>query len=68
VVAVAADDPSANIVYSKVMRGVPSDSLFSVTSTGVVNVVGNLDRETASTYDVQIEVRTEHSCSNIMVE
>ena len=56
VVAVVADDPSANIVYSQVMRNVPSDSLFSVSSTGVVNVVGILDREAASTYDIQISV------------
>ena len=56
-VAVAPDDPSANVVYSKVVRGVPSDDLFSVTNTGIVNVVGNLDREIENTYDVQIQVR-----------
>lgn len=58
VVAVAADDPNANIIYSQVMRGVPSDGFFTVTPAGVVNVVGNLDRETEGTYDVQIQVRT----------
>jgi hypothetical protein len=55
VVAVSDDDPDANIVYSKVSRGVDNDALFTVTSAGVVNVVGNLDRETANTYDVQIQ-------------
>ena len=49
-------DPDANIVYSQVMRGVPNDALFSVTSAGVVNVVGNIDREQQRTYDLQIEV------------
>lgn len=58
VVAVAANDPSANIVYSKVMRGVPNDGFFSVTDAGVVNVLGNIDREAETTYDVQIQVRT----------
>lgn len=60
-VAVAANDPSANIVYSKVMRGVPSDGFFSVTDDGVVNVIGNIDREAESTDDVQIQVRTYES-------
>ena len=55
-VAVVADDPMANVVYTQVMRGVPSDSLFSVSETGVVNVIGVLDRETENTYDVQIQV------------
>ncbi len=54
---VAVADADANIVYSQVMRGVPSDSLFTVTPTGVVNVVGNIDREAERTYDVQIEVQ-----------
>ena len=49
-------DPNDNIVYSQVMRGVPSDAVFTVTSAGVVNVVGNIDREAQRTYDVQIEV------------
>lgn len=62
VVAVAADASSANIVYSQVMRGVPSDGVFSVTPTGGVNVVGNLDREAESTYDVQIQVRAIIAC------
>ena len=56
-VAASDSDPDATIVYSKVSRGVDSDALFTVTSAGVVNVVGNLDREAASTYDVQIQVR-----------
>ena len=60
-VAVAADDASANIVYSKVNRGVPSDAIFDVANVGVVNVVGNLDRESASSYDVQIQVRPNFS-------
>lgn len=55
VVAVAADS-DARIVYSQVMRGVPSDALFSVSNTGVVNVIGNIDREAEPTYDLQIEV------------
>lgn len=55
VVAVSSDS-DARIVYSQVMRGVPSDSLFSVSNTGVVNVIGNIDREAEPTYDVQIEV------------
>ncbi len=50
------DDSDATVVYSQVMRGVPSDALFAVTSAGVVNVVGNVDREAEGTYDIQIEV------------
>ena len=48
---------SATIVYSQVMRGVATDSLFTVSSTGAVNAVGLLDRETASSYDIQVQVR-----------
>ena len=56
VLAVPSDDSLAgNIVYSQVMRGVPSDSLFNVTRLGVVNAIGNLDREVKRTYDLQIE-------------
>ena len=54
--AVVANDPAANIIYSQVMRNIPSDSLFSVTEEGVVNVIGLIDRETDNTYDVQIQV------------
>lgn len=55
-VAVSSTDPTAVIVYAQVMRNVPSDSFFSVTNAGVVNVVGNIDREDEATYDVLIEV------------
>lgn len=58
VVAVATNVPSsATIVYSLVMRGVTSDSLFTVSSNGAVNAVGVLDRETATSYDIQVQVR-----------
>lgn len=60
VVAVADGNPTANVVYSQVMRGVPSDNVFTVTATGVVNVVGVIDRESERTYDVQIQVRELH--------
>lgn len=56
VTAVVANDPAANIIYSQVMRNIPSDSLFSVTEEGVVNVIGVIDRETDNTYDIQIQV------------
>lgn len=68
VLAVAMGNPTANIVYSQVMReGVSSDRLFNVTSMGVVNVIGNLDREAASSYDVQIEASATDKCFTVLI-
>lgn len=63
-----ADDPTANIVYSQVMRSVPSDRLFRVSAAGVVDVIGNLDREAESTYDVQIQVSKQLPCYMSAIE
>lgn len=64
VVAVATSVPtSATVVYSKVMRGVNSDNLFTVSSSGAINVVGVLDREAESTYDIQVQVSTRYGMS-----
>ncbi len=56
--AVATNVPSsATVVYSQVMRGVASDSLFTVSATGAVNAVGAFDREAAQSYDIQVQVK-----------
>ena len=38
------------------IAGDAGDSLFSVSSTGAVNAIGNLDRESLSSYTINVDV------------